>query len=105
MDDKLVESLLNQILIELKGVNQRLDKLEARVGSLETRVDSLEEDMRYMKGREDEVYNMLRGWKESRSLVDSHLDKLNIDVLKQKKHIHERVLTTKEPALKQAKAR
>lgn len=66
-----MEELLKQLIVEVKGINTRLDRMEGRLDKVESRLDRMETEMKILK--------------EDQKLMKSQLDENN-SILKALEH-------------------
>lgn len=91
---KAVEKLLDGKLDEkISSLKQSLSRFET---DIKDEIKGLKDEIKGLKARQDEMYSLLRGWEEDKTLMKSKLDKLDIDVGKLKHHRHKIVIDTQE---------
>lgn len=78
VEDKLadVDNRLDSVEDKLTTVENRLEPVESKLDSVENRFDSAESKLDSLGSRQKEIYGMLRGWEESKSLFKNLEDKV-----------------------------
>ena len=78
-----MEEILKKLLEGQAGINNRLDSMDHKLDSLgnrmdtvENRLDSVEDKLDSLGSGQKEIYGMLRGWEESKSLYKNLEDKV-----------------------------
>lgn len=80
-----MEELLKQLIVEVKGINTRLDRMEGRLDKVESRLDKVDSRLDRIEGRLDRVESDIKIIKEDQKLMKSQLDE-NTSILKALEH-------------------
>lgn len=56
----------------------------------------IKKEVQGLKLRQDEIYQMPRGWEEEKTFIRTNLDRLNLEMAKWRQHKHKIVLNTDE---------
>ncbi|MCG8512840.1 MAG: hypothetical protein MI740_01765 [Halanaerobiales bacterium] len=78
VEDKLatVDNRLDSVEDKLTTVEKRLEPVESKLDSVENRFDSAASKLDSLGSGQKEIYGMLRGWEESKSLFKNLEDKV-----------------------------
>jgi len=60
------------------------------------KLDSMDKRLEAMEGRQDEMYQILRGLEENKEINKAKIDKLEVEVRHLKHHDHDLILKTGE---------
>ncbi|MCX7885229.1 MAG: hypothetical protein N2448_09425 [Caloramator sp.] len=80
-----MEELLKQLIVEVKGINTRLDKMEGRLDKMEGRLDKMEGRLDSIENRLDKVESDIKVIKEDQKFMKSQLDE-STSILKALEH-------------------
>ncbi|RXT03944.1 hypothetical protein [Ammoniphilus sp. CFH 90114] len=72
----MIDELLKQILEEMKSMNQRMDRMEIRMGGVENQLESLETRIGSLETRMGSVENQLESLETRMGSVENQLESL-----------------------------
>jgi chromosome segregation ATPase len=79
---------MNTMKAEMGTMKAEMGTMKADMATMKVKIANLEEQVEHLRGRQDEMYLILRGWEEDRPITRSALDKLDIEVARLKNHRH-----------------
>ncbi|QCX33153.1 hypothetical protein FDN13_05250 [Caloramator sp. E03] len=75
-----MEELLKQLIVEVKGMNTRLDKIESRLDRMETDIKVLKEDQQLMKSQLNENTSILKALEHKADINKAEHDNFTIQL-------------------------